>query len=304
MVDRPFARKRSGGPRTAAGKAIVASNALSHGINASLVTLSSEDPAEFDALFQGLVVDFRPNGTIETHIVHRIAHLFWKQRRLDGYEHQQISQAASLEVKIQDIFKKMNFEPPSQTVCDLFEYLDEFTEEDLEEAESLLHECLEFKQAAQLFMDPIRGPSIFPGLWLKAMPAQLRENPSQIEALGLNGDNPDPEFMQRITDVVIDNRRRSWATVLLIKHREQIYQARAAVRAEKMTLAWNLDRSHRYHTLLESQLYRALKELRTLQSWRLSQMAEIASASTAPAVSQQPSRTAPANRSKRKNGPL
>ena len=75
MVDKPFARKRSGGPRTAAGKAIVADNALSHGINSRLVTLSTEDPAEFEALFQGLVADFRPNGTIETLIVHRIAHL-------------------------------------------------------------------------------------------------------------------------------------------------------------------------------------------------------------------------------------
>ena len=304
MADRPFARKRSGGPRTAAGKAVVAGNALSHGINASLVTLNSEDPAEFDALFQGLVADFRPNGTIETHIVHRIAHLFWKQRRLDGYEHQQISQAASLEVKIEDIFKKMNFESPSEAVCDLFECLDEFTEDDLEEAESLLHECREFKQAAQLFMDPVTGPTIFPALWLKAMPAQLRENPSQIAAFGLDGDTPDPKIMQFITDVVNDSRRRSWATVLLIKHREQIYQARAAVRAEKMTLAWNLDRSHRYHTLLESQLYRALKELRTLQSWRLQQMGEIAPVSPTPAVSQQLSHNTPATRPKRKNGPL
>ena len=106
MVDKPYARKRSGGPKTAAGKAIVANNALSHGLNSRLVTLTTEDPAEFEALFQGLVADFRPNGTIETLIVHRIAHLIWKQRRLDGYEHQQISQAATSEVKIEEIFKK------------------------------------------------------------------------------------------------------------------------------------------------------------------------------------------------------
>lgn len=275
MADRPFARKRSGGPRTAAGKAVVASNALSHGINASLVTLNSEDPAEFDALFQGLVADFRPNGTIETHIVHRIAHLFWKQRRLDGYEHQQISQAASLEVKIEDIFKKMNFESPSEAVSNLLEFLDEFTEDDLEEAQALLEECREFKRATRAFMDPVKGPKFFPALWLKAMPAQYRENPAQIAAHGLDGDDPDPEVMKFITDLVSEQRRQSWAIVLLIKNREQIHQARAAVRAEKMTLAWNLDRSHRYHTLLEGQVYRALKELRTQQSWRLGQAATL-----------------------------
>ena len=284
MVDKPFARKRSGGPQTAAGKAIVASNALSHGMNARLVTLPTEDPADFEVLFQGLVADFRPNGTIETHIVHRIAHLIWKQRRLDGYEHQQISQAASLPVKIQEIFKKMNLEPPSAPVCILFEFLDEFTDDDLQNAEALLSECRDFKENPKRFMDPGRGPTLFPLLWLSAMPPELRENPSQIEALGLNGDEPDPETMQVITDEVTSSRRHSWAKILLIKNRDGICQARAALRAEKMTLAWNLDRSHRYHTLLEGQIYRALKELRSQQGWRLGHTAVVPPSKALPAV--------------------
>ena len=269
MVDKPFARKRSGGPKTAAGKAIVAGNALSHGLNSQLVTLATEDPAEFEALFQGLVADFRPSGTIETLIVHRIAHLIWKQRRLDGYEHQQISQAALSEVKIEAIFKKMNLEPPSASVHALFEFLEEFTKKDLKDAEELLDECLEFERTSIPFMDPVNGPKYFPMLWRRAMPVEFVKDPSLIAALGLNGDEPNPEIMQVITDEVVSCRRHSWAKILLIKKREGIRQARAALRAEKMTLAWNLDRSHRYHTLLEGQIYRALKELRSQQGWRL-----------------------------------
>ena len=125
MVDHPFKRKRSGGPKTAAGKAKVAGNALSHGINSHLVTLPTEDPAEFDVLFQGLVADFRPNSTIETSFVHRITHLMWKQRRLESYEQQQMSHAAAVEVKIEEIFKKMKLEPPSVSVCSFFHSLDE-----------------------------------------------------------------------------------------------------------------------------------------------------------------------------------
>ena len=273
MVDKPYARKRLGGPKTAAGKAIVANNALSHGLNSRLVTLTTEDPAEFEALFQGLVADFRPNGTIETLIVHRIAHLIWKQRRLDGYEHQQISQAATSEVKIEEIFKKMNLEPPSDSVYALFESLDEFTKEDLKHAEALLSECREFERTSIPFMDPVNGRKSFPLLWPRAMPVELREDPSLIAALGLNGDKPDPEIMTPITDKVVSLRRHNWAKILLIKKREDIRQARAALRAEKMTLAWNLDRSHRYHTLLEGQIYRALKELRSQQGWRLGRIA-------------------------------
>lgn len=273
MVDIPFARKRSGGPKTAAGKAIVASNALSHGINSRLVTLTTEDPAEFEALFQGLVADFRPNGTIETHIVHRIAHLIWKQRRLDGYEHQQISQAAASDVKIEEIFKKMNLEPPSDFVCTLFEFLDEFTEKDLENAEALLSECKEFKHSSKAFMHPVIGPRQFPLLRHQAMPVELLEDPTLIAVLGLDGDEPDRETMQLITGNVVSLRRINWAKILLIKKREGIRQTRTALRAEKMTLAWNLDRSHRYHTLLEGQIYRALKELRSQQGWQLGRVA-------------------------------
>jgi hypothetical protein len=273
MVDKPFARKLSGGPRTAAGKAMVAGNALSHGINSRLVTLSTEDPAEFEALFQGLVADFRPSGTIETHIVHRIAHLIWKQRRLDGYEHQQVSQAAASEVKIEEIFKKMNLEPPSDSVHTLFEFLEEFTEEDLANAEALLSECHEFKKSSKAFMDPATGPTLFPLLWSRALPKEWVDDPSQIAAHGLNGDEPNPGMMQVITDEVVSCRRHNWAKILLIKNREGIRQARAALRAEKMTVAWNLDRSHRYHTLLEGQIYRALKELRSQQGWRQGRIA-------------------------------
>ena len=273
MVDKPFARKHSGKPKTVTGKAIVAGNALSHGFNSHRVTLTTEDPAEFEDLFQGLVADFRPNGTTETHIVHRIAHLLWKQRRLDGYEHQQISQAAALEVKIEEIFKKINLESPSDFVCRLFEFFDEYTEEDLEKAEELLDECREFGRSSKPFMDPLTRPKVFPLLWQRAMPLEWRDDPSQIAALGLNGGEPNPEIMRLITDEVVSNRRHSWATILLIKNREGIHQARAALRAEKMTMAWNLDRSHRYHTLLEGQIYRALKELRSQQGWRLERTA-------------------------------
>ena len=71
---------------------------------------------------------------------------------------------------------------------------------------------------------------------------------------------------------MVSIQRDSWATILLITHREQIRQARAAVRAENIMLAWNLDRSQRYSPMLEGQVYRALKEFRAQQGWRLGRM--------------------------------
>ena len=279
MVDKPFARKRSGGPKTEAGKAKVAGNALSHGLNSSLVVLASEDPAEFDAMVKGFVTDFNPTDSIETFMVHRLAHLIWKLRRLEGYEYQQISQAAVAVVKIEEIFKKMKLEPPSTSVCKLFEFLDEFTEKDLEKAEELYLDCQEFKESPKFFLDPVLGPEHFPYLWVEAMPLQCREDPSLIAALGLTGDDPDPEIMKSILDNVESSRRHSWATILLIKNREGIHLAHAALKAQKIMSACNLELSHRYHTSLELQIYRILKELRSQQDWRLERIATVLPAS-------------------------
>jgi len=273
MNDIPFQRKRSGGPKTAAGKAIAAGNALSHGLNSRLVTLATENPAEFEALFQGLVTDFKPNGTIETLIVHRIAHLIWKQRRLEGYEHKQISQAALIEVKIDEIFRKMNIKSQSNSVYEIFEFLDDYTKKDLEDAEEIVSECKDFEESSFPFVDPVTGVKNYPFLWNRVLPAELSLDPSLIAVYGLNGYEPDAEIMRSITQRVTSSHHHGLAVIFLVKNREAIHQARAAVRAEKMTLAWNLDRSHRYHTLLEGQIYRALKELRTQQGWQLGRIA-------------------------------
>ena len=274
MADRPFARKRSGGPRTAAGKALVAGNAISHGVNARMVTLASEDPAEFETLFQGLVADFRPVGTTETLIIHRMAHLVWKQRRLEGYEHDQISQAALVKVQIEEIWKKMNLLKPGDTVYKLFGSLDDFDGPDLAHAKSLLLDCGEFEQLPKIVMDPVQGPKDFPEFWQHVIPYGWRTDPITSTVFGLSTDDPDLEIMAEIKSAVNGTRRHFEAVVFLIENRDNIHHAQAAVRAEKMTLAWNLDRSHRYHTLLEGQFYRALKELRAQQNWRFNSMSE------------------------------
>jgi len=95
---------------------------------------------------------------------------------------------------------------------------------------------------------------------------EWRRDPNKIAALSLNSDNPNPEVMEIIADEVESVRRHTWAKILLIKNRKGIHQTREVIRVEKMTLAWNPDRSHRLRITIEGQIYRALKELRFYQS--------------------------------------
>ncbi len=81
---------KSTGPRTAAGKTIAKRNALKHGLLAREAVVCSGDGAEniadFDALLDQLIAEFKPNGPLEQLLVERITACFWRLRRAQRFE--------------------------------------------------------------------------------------------------------------------------------------------------------------------------------------------------------------------------
>jgi hypothetical protein len=78
--DKPVVR-RTGGPRTPAGKRRSRTNAVTHGIF-SEVSLSKTESRKFNYLLRGLRDCFNPVGTFEDLLVEEIAVLVWRYRRL------------------------------------------------------------------------------------------------------------------------------------------------------------------------------------------------------------------------------
>ena len=78
--------RRSTGPRTEEGKAISSRNSLRHGLTAMTVLLPGEDPAEFQALYDGMHRDFNPLNTTETSLVLELIDLSWRLRRAPVFE--------------------------------------------------------------------------------------------------------------------------------------------------------------------------------------------------------------------------
>jgi hypothetical protein len=77
--------RRSTGPRTAAGKAVVRLNALRHGLDAAPgALLPGEDPAERDALASEYREDLRPATPEEEAIIDRMAETAWLERRAEA----------------------------------------------------------------------------------------------------------------------------------------------------------------------------------------------------------------------------
>jgi hypothetical protein len=75
--------RKSTGPRTPEGKAVVAQNAVKHGLLARQVVIRGEDPGEFELFRDRMVQDLDPVGSLESLLAERVAHLGWRLRRAE-----------------------------------------------------------------------------------------------------------------------------------------------------------------------------------------------------------------------------
>ncbi len=89
--------KKSTGPRTAAGKARVRHNSVTHGLRTEDVVVrggpTAEDPAEFSYLLGSMLNDCKPKGALERVLVERLAVSYWRLRRAYRFEARAIEQA-------------------------------------------------------------------------------------------------------------------------------------------------------------------------------------------------------------------
>ena len=73
--------QKSTGPRTAAGKAVVAQNAVKHGLLAREAVLRGEDREEYEMHREALLEELKPTGTLEVMLAARIVNLTWRLYR-------------------------------------------------------------------------------------------------------------------------------------------------------------------------------------------------------------------------------
>jgi hypothetical protein len=88
---RALASRRNGaksrGPKTAAGKARSARNALKHGLcSKTLLVLAEEDAAQFRALEAALLAELAPVGVLQAVLAQRVVSAAWRLMRADRME--------------------------------------------------------------------------------------------------------------------------------------------------------------------------------------------------------------------------
>ena len=79
--------KRTGGPKTAAGKMASANNAIKTGAYSSLIILPGESEKDFQELESQFISDFSPEDVVAATMVHNLTVLTWKKLRAQKIEH-------------------------------------------------------------------------------------------------------------------------------------------------------------------------------------------------------------------------
>ena len=96
-------RKRSGGPKTEAGKLSASSNAIKTGAYASSIVIPGESKEDFQRLFHEFVESLGPKGVVEQSMVHELAVITWKKFRLDQLEQSALSRVLDKPLRAYDL---------------------------------------------------------------------------------------------------------------------------------------------------------------------------------------------------------
>src|ERR1035438_10343431 len=78
--------QKSTGPRSVEGKSVSRFNALKHGIDAASIVIPGEDPADYDALADHYLQEFRPQSASESFHVGAMLRADWQKGRLQRVE--------------------------------------------------------------------------------------------------------------------------------------------------------------------------------------------------------------------------
>jgi len=264
---------RSTGPRTPAGKAVVARNALRHGILSARFLLDGEDEADLQCLFDGLCESLQPLGALEVSLVEKVALNLWRHRRL--------VRAEGAEIKLH----RKDADIAEQATAQLgLPWAGRITEDDLNGVDTgEINWCRAVIEEYEELPEPLgRYPwrdleKHAPQIHAQITSDAADEGQSVEGSLAGYGEGL-REYLEDLVGYARGQIRKSEQAPVVAAIAELIRAQRAIPRAAvRETLA-------RYQTMLDNELYRALRALREAQEWRLQTIPGVVTEDAAPAL--------------------
>src|SRR5829696_51862 len=248
---------KSTGPKTVEGKAASKMNAVKHGILSAEALVSGENQQEFTALHEWFQEDLQPVGPLEVMLVGQVVTTHWRLRRVLAAESGEIKREADL----QQASARSNSLP--STIED--------TSEGCRLLQTLLSDTLlAVERDGELTLGAVFR---FSGL------SGEQPNPIKRELNALHFRQRDEQTRDAVQEA--GRERRKQAAVTFINDHLRRLAVREVERQKKEEGASQLpqitgilpgadamNRFIRYESMLNRQLFRAMKELRTLQEKR------------------------------------
>ena len=261
--------KRTGGPKTAAGKIASSKNALKTGAYSATVILPGEQEEQFRELEFSFVNDFKPTDTAELAMVHDLAVLTWKKLRLDKLEQRVILEKLNRPITIYEtnhskLLSQYSFETYQQHYKDLSEEQIESYKKSYKYAQMLHQKIVIAKQDVELI------ESDHPYL-LETIQELINEhslmNPTieNVIRLEIWVDNEKVSFLKHCLKTFI---QESHPIIWYAEHRTQIEEEIQMIKDRRLLALMEVPTAARARDDLSREFYRTLTELRKHQAWR------------------------------------
>jgi hypothetical protein len=265
--------KRSGGPKTAAGKLAVANNALKTGSYSLKTVLPGESEEDFKQLQDQFAKDFLPKNVAESMIVHQLSNLTWKLLRLTKLEDVHFLRAINQPISDLDL-KREGLDLASLRV-DLVQDLSPFTDEFFKLNQMHLDYLRRFESGYGISKDefyemPIQYPELYESLVLmaKSYAKTDREEVPPESLISLKVTTPEGGSIAFVHHAFAVLQEHCEDLVFIHRHLDEIRSAVTNIRERRLLEALKDQGIMRAHDELQRSFYKALNELRRHQTWR------------------------------------
>lgn len=258
--------KKSTGAKSDEGKAVIAINALKHGLFAQRLILTDENLEEYAQLIDGLISSLNPVGTLEHLLVEKIAVATWKQLRLTRAE------SASIELD-RRMERAANIDHISKAIGRKWDEpgldKDDFEAETNEDREQIVY-CNSFiaqfnaiSNDVLINADLVRlkkeAALIYESLVDEAEQEEIELNVYINEYLKKN-DQGIYEWAYELTEWCTKELSRLNRKAMVLSVTEQL--------KTKLTAPIGNELLVRYQASIDNELYKAIEALRKQQEWR------------------------------------
>jgi hypothetical protein len=245
---------KSTGPATVAGKAAASRNSTRHGLLSSNLFLDDESAADFDALLLELQSALNPVGGIELTLVERIAIAIWRQRRLVTAEAAAIALNRDLRKVVSDVNCAMALGFGSELKADDLQPFD---------PAQVAFCTRSIAEAAKLEQIDLAGLQTLAPTIYQQLVSDAEEDGEDVETHSRTHEGGLTGYIGELV---------AWCHTELrtAEQRPHVLALTNQVRARRLILPdGTIEIMSRYQTMLDNQLYKALRALREAQEWRL-----------------------------------